>query len=189
MEEVAERGLLPYGFAEMGFSQHDSLTWVYNLQSINSNTYSNSAREDQVLARFVSTFMKASELKVVLLCGQRSEHSITRSEFMHTCSSPHQLLLSGHAIDAWFETNKQKIIRVYIRAPEPLVMTLGSDWREMRQLIEAVRFAVCLTGVERIRCYYFEHRSVYSSIFRQAQVEKHGGLKMTSTDLEPPLRQ
>jgi hypothetical protein len=186
MAEVDADNLLPWGLTQMGFNRSNSLTWIFDFKQMRHQGICDEKKHSEKISYLTERMLRASNVTVVLMCGTRAEHSLTQHPALKL-HGPVTRDLNGIDFRFWFELNGSLVKRVYVPSPDPLTVQLSNCWQHANRITEAIRLATCLTGTLGIRHYFFEARSVFSNLFRQAQEENNGGKRMTMETIDPSI--
>lgn len=177
----------PWGIEESGFNESNLLIWPFNLQQDTLSGASNQLRplsdvEEGIFSQFNRELVRASNLRVILLCGPNAVKSIATMDKI-------TLKFRGITFDGYVELADSYIQRVYISSPDPLAHLWANNWRQAQKVAELLRFASLMTDTGGIRTHFYSSALVCVQIIRLYDAERNGQEKMRASTIDPIIRE
>ncbi|KAL2822674.1 hypothetical protein BDW59DRAFT_173765 [Aspergillus cavernicola] len=168
---------LPPALQGCNFTTENCLTWTHDFKSFRElgGASINQLVPGEQLLRNHEAMLRASQAKIIFLCGPRCEAIIKALVGNHV--SCHMLKLQGSNLMMYLE-----------HGPESAGYPWSTSAGNAAKLSEAIRFAVNIIGLGKIRPYFVESSTVVTYILRQAKVEQEGGERIISANLNDGVR-
>ncbi|KAL2864802.1 uncharacterized protein BJX67DRAFT_389692 [Aspergillus lucknowensis] len=176
LQDYNENGKLisvPWGLRESGLQETNSLIWPYDLRKIRQYTRNLSGRPELIAG---------SRLRIVIVCGDIEGTVVPR----HAKAA--SLVLNDMTYNSWIETRKEKVARIFIRAPIPLSELLACHGRWAFKLSTIFLFVSSVTGL-KIYPSFYESGMALTLVVRGIDDERKGKIcRATPADLGPIIK-
>jgi hypothetical protein len=193
-KQTQDSDWIPWLLRSAGLHQDNSLVWTFNhthcglYDPLSSFSQADSLKMQR--QQFTRDLLNAGDLRVVLICGLKSQEEILAALNFETVEGPFQILFREAKISLWLQRGLDKTIRrILIRSPAPIPVVSTAHWRTVHKIGEIFRIVSCFTNTP-LNCYLSENPTVQSRIIRQRRLENSGIASLwTLGALDPLVRQ
>ncbi|KAH7304927.1 hypothetical protein B0I35DRAFT_444459 [Stachybotrys elegans] len=175
-------------FKGLQLTEENSMTWTSSLQKAwhGFSRLDLSSAQQRFVDKLNQAIILGSGTRVIALCGLTAQNDIIRA-MGSQLRGPFPISFPSHDQHIWVLVSGQKIIKILITCPEPMLVSLHRSPFQIRQLTDVFGLASTVTDVD-IRYTHWEKMCFQAAICAQVAREKKGAGPLRAADLPVVFR-